>query len=586
MSLLQWDSCGRGFLLKLGIVVCLVATTSCDDTIDVSNVNTDITVGGQIAVPIGETETLTLERLIDLTDELIVDESGAYAIQTNGQIGMDVQSVDVIAVKNLTPAVRTVVLDLGYDSSLPDIPISENLNIPFADNMHSTATVDIPVEVKSISRISFETPIDAYIHVQAMDKNGNPISGFQNMSVEDMTFVLPDIFVVQDGVDGFDYTTNTLTLDKVAFSDGEIRVPVGIVGIKDLPAVENCTMTIDETINVTGKFLATVNNVYLSELNGMRLIITYRIPDAVATKLEGVFSTDIDINETMISLGELPEIVQDENTKININKMALTIDVENPEGVPFFANIKLQPLDKNGQRINKAVDVSLRVKPAADYDVPTVSRFFVTNSAELVAPEGFEKVLVEDLKDLIVSVPSALQVTTHATIDESVEHFLKLGVAYDSKINYNIALPFDFNEGSQIVYRESIDGLNADIEDVANMVTNMMVKAEFENNIPLALNIEVAAYDLQGNNMNDRLDYTDKIEVDAYDPQNPANSNSEISIKVKEGHEGALKDLERVDFVITAVTKGASSILRPDQTLVVRMKAYLPEGITITDDEE
>lgn len=53
---------------------------SCDSDFDLSNINTDITVGGSIAAPIGATDTLTLSRLIDLTDNLKVDENGAYAL--------------------------------------------------------------------------------------------------------------------------------------------------------------------------------------------------------------------------------------------------------------------------------------------------------------------------------------------------------------------------------------------------------------------------------------------------------------------------------------------------------------------------
>lgn len=39
---------------------------SCDSDFDLSNINTDITVGGSIAAPIGTTDTLTLSRLLIL----------------------------------------------------------------------------------------------------------------------------------------------------------------------------------------------------------------------------------------------------------------------------------------------------------------------------------------------------------------------------------------------------------------------------------------------------------------------------------------------------------------------------------------
>ena len=80
---------------------------SCDSDFDLSNINTDITVGGSIAAPIGATDTLTLSRLIDLTDNLKVDENGAYALTSNGSTVLDIDRIDHVQIKDLstTPGV-------------------------------------------------------------------------------------------------------------------------------------------------------------------------------------------------------------------------------------------------------------------------------------------------------------------------------------------------------------------------------------------------------------------------------------------------------------------------------------------------
>lgn len=70
--------------------VCIVSITpllvSCDNEFDLSDINTDITVGGNIKIPIGETEQLTLSRIIDETDQLYVDKNGAYALTSDGNV--------------------------------------------------------------------------------------------------------------------------------------------------------------------------------------------------------------------------------------------------------------------------------------------------------------------------------------------------------------------------------------------------------------------------------------------------------------------------------------------------------------------
>lgn len=89
---------------------------SCDSDFDLSNINTDITVGGSIAAPIGATDTLTLSRLIDLTDNLKVDENGAYALTSNGSTVLDIDRIDHVQIKDLSTTPEY------FNFSVPSIP--------------------------------------------------------------------------------------------------------------------------------------------------------------------------------------------------------------------------------------------------------------------------------------------------------------------------------------------------------------------------------------------------------------------------------------------------------------------------------
>lgn len=89
---------------------------SCDSDFDLSNINTDITVGGSIAAPIGTTDTLTLSRLIDLTDNLKVDENGAYALTSNGSTVLDIDRIDHVQIKDLSTTPEY------FNFSVPSIP--------------------------------------------------------------------------------------------------------------------------------------------------------------------------------------------------------------------------------------------------------------------------------------------------------------------------------------------------------------------------------------------------------------------------------------------------------------------------------
>ena len=76
------------------------------------------------------------------------------------------------------------------------------------------------------------------------------------------------------------------------------------------------------------------------------------------------------------------------------------------------------------------------------------------------------------------------------------EYTIKLGQNYSGNITYTIFVPFEFNSGLQIAYRDSTNSLNSDLKKYS--AKGIQVTTDAENAIPLDLKISIEAYDVNG----------------------------------------------------------------------------------------
>lgn len=567
-----------GLMFFLG----LVGVVSCDDTFDLSNVSTDITLGGTLTVPIGTTDTLRLSRLIDETDELRVDENGAYALMTDGDMEVDIAEIEPVHVNDLSALPLEAHLPV---SGIGSVTVAEfSLSVPISETMVVDSEVDVPAEVEKLTAVEVE-PMTSHLHVKISVDNASSLEKLANLRVEGFKMKFPDVLVFAQGIAGMDYSTNTL-ISNIRFDrNGDFDIPLEVVGLKDLPDVENGKLRTHRLIPVEGTLLATGRNVSASDLDGLKLTMNFLIPEFSITKVEGTFDTNIDIASEDVSLGEIPDILKDEETEINLNEIGLAVDVENPVGVPFRATLHLDALDAAGQRINTPVTVAVDVAKAAGFDAPTVSRFFITNSAVLQTPAGYERVLVPDLNHLVKRIPSSIRITSDVDVDvdRTQPHFLYLGRSYTSTVTYNVSMPFDFGENSRVVYRETVDNLASDLEDISDKVSEMEVTAEVYSTVPMELILTVTPYDTAGNDMSDRLDYTNTLTLD---PGAEGAAPQPKEITLKERVDGSLESLERLEIVVTGDTKGAVTVLKPSQYVFIKLNAKVLGGVDINEDED
>lgn len=574
-SILQ--NCEKAVLLSS--IALFPMITSCDDEYDLSDINSDITIGGDIKIPIGETEELTLSRIIDLTDQLYVDESGNYALSTDGSIKFDIAKVKSINVKDLatTPNVIGLKVYLEGSTIVPEYLIDSDVETV----LKMDAIQEIPEEVERVDVIDTK-PVTAYIVVKLLADDMSVISKIKDACLKDFTLYFPKEVIFADGIDELDYESNAFTTKKVYYFDknGEIRVPFDIVGLHNLPEIVNGQMHIIENLDCQGHISAKAENVCGDDFAGFKMTVQFDVPVFEVTDVTGIVNTDINMDSEIVEFGDLPDVVTEPETRININTLSLCLSLDNPIGVPFNATLNLTALDAQKREINEKVSFDVNIDKAEGFSKSKVTNLFVTNSKTLEAPAGYKKIYVENLSKIISQVPEYVKIDPVVTVDKTQTHTLRLGTDYATVVNYDMQMPFEFGEGSHIVYKESIDNLQSDIEDFSDKVTQMEVFANVESTLPFQVKLAVVPYDFSGNDMSNRIEYTPYVVIA---PGSESAPKQDVEMKFSEKVKGSLADLDKIEFVVEGDTKAAVSVLKPTQYIKLKMTARIPEGITITE---
>ncbi len=566
----------RKFLFSITTLLALSGTQSCDSNYDLSkDINTDINIGGCLYVPVGQTDTLTLSRIIELNDEIGIDENGNYCIDESGTISFNAPLVKTIIIDDISIAPTMVKVNAGESGSF--IPIDYRINDDVEYDMHINSTIDIPEEVKELH--SFEIiPIDTELNLQLDFTDKTTASKLTDVKINHFKIDFPDIIQFDNNNPNFDNSTNTLTLNTPIDATALNKVKLHILGIKNLPKIINNTINLIDVIHCKGNISATAKNATGDELSSMQIMTSFVVPNIEIKKITGKINPEIKVDAQDIIFNDLPELLKDKDTKIELNRLYSKISIENPSGIPFITNLNFKAFDEIGNSINQEVDASFNIAKAIDYTTPVTSQFILTNNDDIVVPEGFTKVVNPELTQIIETVPHSVKISPTVTIDQNQEHFYELGVEKSTSAEYKVRIPFDFGINSQIAYVESFNNIQKDISDIIDLIEEIQLDLDIQNMLPLDLVINVTPFDIAGNKMTDRVHIDSNIKIAGFNQS--AKIESKI-VNIKEIVPGALTEVDRLEINI----KGKSSMdritLNPSQYVLISLKAKLPKGITI-----
>ena len=156
---------------------------------------------------------------------------------------------------------------------------------------------------------------------------------------------------------------------------------------------------------------------------------------------------------------------------------------------------------------------------------------------------------------------------------------------YNINIDYNINVPLEF-ENLRIFYNDTIEDLSSDLADITDKVKHLEISAVVDNAIPVDLTLSVEPRNEAGEIISG-ITLPESVKIEAAPNGNGTIRSTAVKITIKEERDKALQELDKLSIKIEGVNSDGNNdvTLRPDQFIVVRMSAKLPDGAQMDLDD-
>lgn len=290
--------------------------------------------------------------------------------------------------------------------------------------------------------------------------------------------------------------------------------------------------------------------------------------DVKVTEVSGSFAYKVDdFRLDDVSLGDIPEVLQQSGTSLHLDNPQVYVDLHNPvvdgagKPISVSTDLAIEAKSKSG----KVHEYNLEGKVEAN----TTDYFFylspkaVDEKEKYEGFEGAKHIQFEALADVFSCIDDA---GSAATIDEAAGEGLPESISisatntqvfgenvkdfpldkdYFIDGHYAFVAPLALSENSRIKYTEVADGWHDDVEGL--VITKLVLSANVTTDVPFELQFRVTPIDVRGERIEG--EYTTLVI-----PANAQNAPIELVIK------GDIHNLDGVKFDALALSKDARTL--------------------------
>lgn len=560
-------------------------TTSCIDNSYDLNKDIDMTIsagGEHLAIPVGYTEKITLDKIIELDegDDLqIVD--GEYHLLKKDNIDETNTSVKLVTVNESSNPIEPIrIISGNHDSDVYDILISNAESEGFI-NAEAHGVDKAVIEIGSLAA---DMPTTLTLKL----KLGGEIST-SLVKVGTMTITFPNFiqFEKENGLNGQTLTMTDVQIEPYSGFTKELKINKYVFGKEygegnrvdeengdRILKIENQEIKIEmQGINVTTP----------SGNGSLNITPTITLAEMAVSEVYGTIQPDIDVKPTEVELNNLPDFLQDDEIRLDITNPVFSFNANNPLNTDVEMDGVLTGY-KDGQ-VTKTVKIgsgnggaSITLKPSGDKQ-QTIS---IVRDEQTVVEANATKVVVPNLNDIIETIPDHINVELKPAVKTEQYYTVNLGQDYTLNSAYDIDIPLSFGSNLKIVYEETLDNFDLDLEDVD--IKKAVLSINAVNTIPLAMEIKndnVSALDANGNVIKD-IDVTVEGTI-TESKDGKTEVSSALNVNLNETAEGAISKLDGLKLKITAVPGQATDVqLLSTQWMQLKdMKLKIPNGIKV-----
>ena len=558
-------------------------TVSCvDNKYDLDkDIDMTINVGGEhLTIPAGSSDTAYLSKIIEVEEGDILQPDAAtrvYHLTKRDDIDVDPTTVKEVTISSANTDLKQELVgsdDGGSGSKTTELDVKNNLRAEASD---------IDEALIELGALGAKTPTSLTLAFEFLN-TGNLTFG--SVTAKNLEIQLPDFLMFEKGEveEG-----NKLILNNEELKNAQKVLHVigyqfgGKAGEGEIPD-KNRTITINGLVTMQGQ-------VVTSGINGsgsLTMTLDVTLEEMTANSVTGVIQPEIKAETTNIELNDFPDFLKDEETRMDITNPVILLRAENQLETPVEVDAVLTPMKGNAQIDGKEVKVGsgygkTPVVLASGKNVIALSR-----TGECTIEGVTSNVKVEDINDLLETIPDDIEVDLQPVVRNEGYYTAELGRAYEMPSSYEVDVPLSFEQNLNIVYNDSVQDLNKDLNDLDKVILKKAnVLLTVDNDIPLKLQLKpenVLIKDVYGNELTavkKTIEEDKQYVTESTDGEKPV--TSELVLNLTSEDTAFLSKIDRICFKLTAVPGSATGVpLKDTQWLkVTSIKLSVPGGVNV-----
>lgn len=565
-----------GFLLSfpLWTVSCVDNKYDLDKDIDMT-----INVGGEhLTIPAGSSDTAYLSKIIEVEEGDILQPDAAtrvYHLTKKDDIDVEPTTVKEVTISSANTELTKKLIESSTGASGS---VTTDLDV---ENTLTAKASDIDEALIELGALGAETPVDLLL---TFEFTGGLT--FNSVTAKNLEIQLPDFLMFEKGeveegnkliLNNEELKNAQKVLHVIGYQFGEKA------GEGEIPD-KNRTITINGLVTMQGQ-------VVTSGINGsgsLTMTLDVTLEEMTANSVTGVIQPEIKAETTNIELNDLPDFLKDEETRMDITNPVILLRAENQLETPVEVDAVLTPMKGNAQIDGKEVKVGsgygkTPVVLASGKNVIALSR-----TGECTIEGVTSNVKVGDINNLLETIPDDIEVDLQPVVRNEGYYTAELGRAYEMPSSYEVDVPLSFEQNLNIVYNDSVQDLNKDLNDLDKVILKKAnVLLTVDNAIPLKLQLKpenVLIKDVYGNELTavkKTIEEDKQYVTESTDGEKPV--TSELVLNLTSEDTAFLSKIDRICFKITAVTGTTTGVpLKDTQWLkVTSIKLSVPGGVNV-----
>lgn len=567
-------------------------TVSCvDNKYDLDkDIDMTVNVGGEyLTIPAGSSDTAYLSKIIEVEEGDILQPDATtrvYHLTKKDDINVEPTTVKEVTVGATTTDLESIeiVNNTGVSFSEPEV----SADITTSGDFEATAN-DIDEALKELGSLRAKTPVDLNLTIDFNISGGNLT--FNQVKANKLKLVFPDYIVfkedegIQDNelildeevlsVNGSSYT-RTLKVEGYKFSDA--------AGSGMKPNAEG-SLTIEGNISMEGDVVTSG----ISGTGALALVPKAVLEEMTVNSVTGVIQPNIEAETTKIELNDLPDFLKDEDTRLDITNPVILLKADNPLETDVEIDAVLTPKKNNVNIEGHEVKIGTGYGQNKVALIPGTNIIALSRTGDCSIEGVTENIKVEDINNLLETIPDDIDVNLQPIVRNENYYNAELGKEYDLPASYEVDVPLSFEQGLNIVYNDSVQDLNKDLNDLDKVsLKNAKIMLSVDNAIPLKLQLKaenVQIKDVYGNELTavkKTMEEDKQYVTESTDGEKPA--TSELVLSLTSDDTAFLSKIDRICFKITAVPgNDATGVpLKDTQWLkVTSVKLSVPGGVNV-----